>query len=58
MVDASSGPFGLDPATLAVIAGIGSAIVMRLLESLLPKGYRFKFVDRWLTRNDDDEGDK
>lgn len=46
------------PETVAVIAGVVSATALKILEYLLPKGHHFKFMDRWITRTEDDPDDE
>jgi hypothetical protein len=46
------------PETVAVIAGVASAIALKILEYLLPKGHHFKFMDRWITQTKDDSDDE
>ena len=42
---------------VAVAVMVAVPLALRLVDLLLPKGYHFKFVERWLAEDDDDEED-
>ena len=43
---------------VAVAVMVAVPLALRLVDLLLPKGHHFKFVDRWLADDDDDEEDE
>jgi len=43
---------------VAVAAMVAVPLALRLIDLLLPKGHHFKFVERWITDDDDGEDDK
>jgi hypothetical protein len=42
----------------SLLIGLGVVVVMRVLDSLLPKGYMLKWVQKWFVKVDDDDDDE
>lgn len=55
MVDRA--PLGLDPASFSLVVAALTAIGLRLLDYLLPKGHHFKWVRRFATPDHDRKHD-
>lgn len=42
---------------VAVAVMVAVPLALRVIDLMLPKGHHFKFMERWLAEDDDDEGD-
>ena len=40
---------------VAVAVMVAVPLALRLVDMLLPKGYHFKFVERWIVDDEDDQ---
>lgn len=47
----------MSEATIAALVGIGTALLLRILDALLPKGWHFKWVHHWAEPDDPDDPD-
>lgn len=47
----------MTPETIGALVGLGAFFGMSLIGALIPKGYHFKFMDRFLRKDKEDDDD-